>query len=142
MDGEVSLIKRLRSMAASGWNPIGNEAANRIEELETALAAPLAGAEAVVKIVVHEGRVAAWELLAALPDGAHALYAAPQPDARDAARLDALEDFVRANNGIVLHNGGTHGNYAGLGLGNTNRTLRQAIDQMAGFDAALAGPRP
>ena len=28
------LVKRLRTMAGIGWNPIGDEAADRIEELE------------------------------------------------------------------------------------------------------------
>jgi hypothetical protein len=31
------LVKRLRTMAGIGWNPIGDEAADRIEELEAAL---------------------------------------------------------------------------------------------------------
>lgn len=32
-----NLVKRLRTMAAIGWNPIGDEAADRIEELKNAL---------------------------------------------------------------------------------------------------------
>ena len=31
------LVKRLRTMAGIGWNPIGDEAANRIEELEKSI---------------------------------------------------------------------------------------------------------
>jgi len=34
---EYPLLKRLRTMSAIGWHPIGDEAADRIEELETAL---------------------------------------------------------------------------------------------------------
>lgn len=33
-DEVASLVKRLRTMAGIGWNPIGDEAADRIEELE------------------------------------------------------------------------------------------------------------
>lgn len=55
--------------------------------------------------------------------------AGPSADTR---RLDALEAFVNREGGIVLHNGGvsTHGRlpYPGLGLSNTGRTLRVAID--------------
>lgn len=32
-----NLVKRLRTMAGIGWNPIGDEAADRIEKLEEAL---------------------------------------------------------------------------------------------------------
>jgi hypothetical protein len=35
------LVKRLRTMAGIGWNPIGDEAANRIEELEKQHAASI-----------------------------------------------------------------------------------------------------
>jgi hypothetical protein len=47
----------------------------------------------------------------------------------DSARLDALELDVAEEGPIVLHNGeGTSGNYRGLGMANTGRTLRDAID--------------
>jgi hypothetical protein len=51
----------------------------------------------------------------------------------DAARLDALESFVQDNGALVLHRGlnFTHG-AAGLGLSNTGRTIRQAVDQLRG----------
>jgi len=34
---EYPLLKRLRTMSAIGWHPIGDEAADRIEQLELAL---------------------------------------------------------------------------------------------------------
>jgi len=34
----MTLIARLRAMAATGWNPIGNEAADEVERLHAALA--------------------------------------------------------------------------------------------------------
>lgn len=57
----------------------------------------------------------------------------------DAERLDWLESFVNATDGIVLHNGGYKFNehdlgYVGLGLANTGRTLRAAIDAARGKD--------
>lgn len=36
-DKVASLVRRLRTMAGIGWNPIGDEAADRIVALETAL---------------------------------------------------------------------------------------------------------
>jgi hypothetical protein len=40
-----TLIARLRTMGATGWNPIGDEAADKIEELEQQLAAAEIGKE-------------------------------------------------------------------------------------------------
>jgi len=37
MESRMSLKPRLRTMAETGWNPIGKEALNRIEELEGVL---------------------------------------------------------------------------------------------------------
>lgn len=57
--------------------------------------------------------------------------------AEDARRLDALESLVAAqpDRALLLHHGmrlrGAE-SHAGLGLSNTNRTLRQAIDQARG----------
>lgn len=36
-DENFSLVKRLRTMTALGWNPIGDEAADKIQELESEL---------------------------------------------------------------------------------------------------------
>lgn len=48
---------------------------------------------------------------------------------RDSRRLDALEIEVAEGGPIVLHNGeGTA--HRGLGMANTGRTLRQAIDAL------------
>lgn len=53
----------------------------------------------------------------------------------DSARLDALEALVdsQPDKALLLHHGqhGINGRYAGLGLSNTRRTLREAIDQAA-----------
>ena len=53
----------------------------------------------------------------------------------DSARLDALEALVdsQPDKALLLHHGqhGINGRYAGLGLSNTRRTLREAIDQDA-----------
>ena len=34
----IDLVKRLRTMAKTGWNPIGNEAADEIERLRVRVA--------------------------------------------------------------------------------------------------------
>jgi hypothetical protein len=48
----------------------------------------------------------------------------------DAARLDALEKLVDDSGALLLHHGCESGRgFNGLGLRNTGRTLRQAIDQ-------------
>lgn len=58
------------------------------------------------------------------------LYTHPIEDARDSARLDALEADIAAHGPIVLHNGEVcAAARRGLGLSNTGRTLRQALDQ-------------
>lgn len=49
--------------------------------------------------------------------------------AADKARLDALELYVHEYGGIILHDGNCDGDFGGLGLRNTGRTLRKAIDQ-------------
>jgi hypothetical protein len=49
-------------------------------------------------------------------------------EARDSERLDWLERFT-SSSALLLHNGeGSGSGFTGLGLKNTNRTLRQAID--------------
>lgn len=57
---------------------------------------------------------------------------APEAGEReDTARLDALAAFIEREGGIVLHNGLRNGErlpFPGLGLRNTGRSLRVAID--------------
>lgn len=67
-----------------------------------------------------------WVMLAQAAD---ALEAARE----DTERLDALEELVaeQRDKTLMLHHGRDPSSYAyaGLGLSNTGRTLRQAIDQ-------------
>lgn len=58
----------------------------------------------------------------------------------DARRMDELAAFV-AKEPLLLHNGEPGMGYAGLGLANIGRTLRQAIDQSIGVAAALPKSR-
>lgn len=61
-----------------------------------------------------------------------AIASSLEGQAKDSARLDALERDIAEDGPIVLHNGeGTSGNYRGLGMANTGRTLRDAIDGLA-----------
>lgn len=57
--------------------------------------------------------------------------------AQDKARLDWLEHMANKSGGLLLHDGSEKGR-CGLGLrpGFLSRTLREAIDDSAGFDAA------
>jgi hypothetical protein len=55
----------------------------------------------------------------------------------DAARLDWLERMANEPKGILLHGEKESTGRCGLGLANTGRTLRQAIDDARGLDAAL-----
>lgn len=60
----------------------------------------------------------------------------------DAARIDFLERYV-AREPLLLHNLDTFGKstgFNGLGLASTNRTLRQAIDDLMGFEKPPARP--
>lgn len=55
---------------------------------------------------------------------------------RDKQRLDFLQREVDQIGAYLLHNGqGSGKGFTGLGLKNTGRTLRQAIDQCLGADA-------
>jgi len=49
--------------------------------------------------------------------------------ARDSERLDILEKEIKQSP-ILMHNSGETCGYRGLGLANTGRSLRQAIDDL------------
>ncbi|MDX1555490.1 MAG: hypothetical protein R3212_05635 [Xanthomonadales bacterium] len=98
--------------------------------------------EAVVALV-HE--VSDGDYLSRLANGqiiaskcaTFVLYHGPQlaQALEDARRLDALERDVAIDGPLILHNGEGISPRRGLGLSNTNRTLRQAIDALTGDEA-------
>lgn len=51
---------------------------------------------------------------------------------KDSERIDWLEIMANKKGGILLHSEFESTGRLGLGLKNTNRTLRKAIDQAAG----------
>lgn len=56
----------------------------------------------------------------------------------DSERIDYLQRAVDVGGAILLHNGEGRGSgFVGLGLKNTGRTLRQAIDQCLEADQAM-----
>lgn len=76
-----------------------------------------------------------WEALqikAALPEAACS---------DDTRRLDALEKDVNEHGPLLLHNLRTTGNFRGLGLASTGRSLRKAIDDMSPPAASVPSPQ-
>lgn len=57
----------------------------------------------------------------------------------DAERLDWLEKAAHGEQGLLLH--AITGSTGRLGLGLSRRTLRQAIDQVAEFDASYSAAK-
>lgn len=58
----------------------------------------------------------------------------------DTARLDALEKDVNERGPLLLHNLRVTGNFRGLGLASTGRSLRKAIDDMAPHAVSVPSP--
>lgn len=59
----------------------------------------------------------------------------------DTARLDALEKDVNERGPLLLHNLRVTGNFRGLGLASTGRSLRKAIDDMAPHAVSVPSPQ-
>jgi hypothetical protein len=84
----------------------------------------------------HGGR--AYERLREIGDAVYTngrtILASVEALKLDAERIDAMEAFIEAEGGIVLHNGkpnvAARLPFPGLGLRSTGRTLRKAIDDM------------
>ncbi len=57
MSMTIDLVKRLRAMAQTGWNPIGDEAADEIERLR----ARVAGLERALLLIEPSGDFSGWE---------------------------------------------------------------------------------
>ena len=55
-------------------------------------------------------------------------------DLLDALRLSKLEQLIRDNGGVRLHHGEFEGQHVGIGLDNTGRTLREALDASLGIE--------
>lgn len=62
------------------------------------------------------------------------------PQNADTARLDALEKDVNERGPLLLHNLRVTGNFRGLGLASTGRSLRKAIDDMAPHAVSVPSP--
>lgn len=89
--------------------------------------------ESCVRSNEAKGTTAHSDTLAELAALRHALSACV-----DAERLDALQWHIDKHGGIVLHNGTYAGNYGGLGLANTKRTLREGLDECVLYRTGLA----
>lgn len=82
---------------------------------------------------IEQDRYEATQHLHALLAEHEALLARMEAAEADTRRLDALEAEIMEDGPIALHNGeGPGGLHRGLGMANTGRTLRQAIDALTG----------
>lgn len=57
MSTTIDLVKRLRTMAKTGWNPIGDEAADEIERLRVRVAE----LERALLLIEPSGDFSGWE---------------------------------------------------------------------------------
>lgn len=71
---------------------------------------------------------------------AKALEAHIEGLAADRDRLDWLEQMANQPQGLLLHSEEGQTGRCGLGLGSTGRTLRRAVDDAMGVEAARSAP--
>lgn len=138
---DIAELRRLLGEATPGpWAISEIGSGFEIESSDGLFVAQAFQTKPIRSAIDHQERRANAALIVAAVNALPALLERLEAAGRDAVVLDALQSHIDKHGGIVLHNGTYGAPYNGLGLANTKRTLRQAVCELIGLDAAMKEP--